>query len=245
MISTAVLRRHLETMDRLGIEYDFLPRESEILRLHFWAAAFEQLKQKKVLYFETEGKNKGCWVMTRPSSRPVAARGRSEDGMSHEELVDEALTEIGRELTAEGPDEDAKVIVRSNGTVGYVGKDIAYHLWKFGLLGRDFGYRKFYRYPNGNEVWISAETGRDRASALRRRGRHLQRDRLPPERAAEDGEGGHAAAGYIDESRRTTPTSPTRWWRSRRAARWNWATTSAPKSSRRPTSKSAGARASA
>ncbi|HEX8925033.1 MAG TPA: arginine--tRNA ligase, partial [Terriglobales bacterium] len=37
MISTAVLRRHLETMDRLGIEYDFLPRESEILHLHFWA----------------------------------------------------------------------------------------------------------------------------------------------------------------------------------------------------------------
>jgi arginyl-tRNA synthetase len=58
-----------------------------------------------------------------------------------------------------GPDEDAKVIVRSNGTVGYVGKDIAYHLWKFGLLGRDFGYRRFYKYPNGHEVWISAEQG--------------------------------------------------------------------------------------
>ncbi len=64
MISVAVLRRHLETMDRLEIEYDFLPRESEILHLHFWEAAFELLKQKGVLYFETEGKNKGCWVMT-------------------------------------------------------------------------------------------------------------------------------------------------------------------------------------
>src|SRR5271169_814890 len=66
LISTAVLRRHLETMDRLDIEYDFLPRESEILRLHFWDSAFELLKQKGVLYFETGGKNKGCWVMTRP-----------------------------------------------------------------------------------------------------------------------------------------------------------------------------------
>ena len=66
LISAAVLRRHLETMDRLDIEYDFLPRESEILRLHFWDAAFQQLKEKGVLYFETEGKNKGCWVMTRP-----------------------------------------------------------------------------------------------------------------------------------------------------------------------------------
>ena len=64
LVSTAVLRRHLETMQRLGIEYDFLPRESEILHLHFWDSAFEQLKAKGVLYFETEGKNKGCWVMT-------------------------------------------------------------------------------------------------------------------------------------------------------------------------------------
>ena len=74
LISTAVLRRHLETMDRLDIEYDFLPRESEILHLHFWDAAFELLKQKGVLYFETEGKNKGCWVMTRPKSSPTSAQ---------------------------------------------------------------------------------------------------------------------------------------------------------------------------
>ena len=65
LISTAVLRRHLETMLRLGIEYDLLPRESEILHLKFWDLAFEQLKAKGVLYFETEGKNKGCWVMKR------------------------------------------------------------------------------------------------------------------------------------------------------------------------------------
>ena len=129
MISTAVLRRHLETMDRLKIEYDFLPRESEILHLHFWAKAFEQLREKGVLYFETEGKNKGCWVMTR----------------------------AGREKSTEGPDEDAKVIVRSNGTVGYVGKDIAYHMWKFGILGLDFGYKRFFEYPNGKDVWVSAD----------------------------------------------------------------------------------------
>ncbi|HZY62430.1 MAG TPA: arginine--tRNA ligase [Edaphobacter sp.] len=132
IISTAVLRRHLETMLRLGIEYDLLPRESEILHLHFWNLAFEQLKDKGVLYFETEGKNKGCWVMKR------AGTMLAED-------------------TA-GPDEDAKVIVRSNGTVTYVGKDIAYHLWKFGLLGRDFAYNKFFEYPN-HTCWISAEQG--------------------------------------------------------------------------------------
>ncbi len=150
LISTAVLRRHIETMDRLDIEYDFLPRESEILRLHFWDLAFQQLKDKGVLYFENEGKNKGCWVMTRPAarSRSVSPTPAKEAGMGHPQ-----------ETPGDGPDEDAKVIVRSNGTVGYVGKDIAYHLWKFGLLGRDFGYRRFYRYPNDHEVWISAEQG--------------------------------------------------------------------------------------
>jgi arginyl-tRNA synthetase len=131
-ISTAVLRRHLETMQRLDIEYDFLPRESEILRLHFWELAFAQLKGRGVLYRETEGKNKGCWVMRRAGTEGVSAEG--------------------------SPDEDAKVIVRSNGTVTYVGKDIAYHLWKFGLLGRDFGYRRFFEYPD-HTCWISTEHG--------------------------------------------------------------------------------------
>jgi arginyl-tRNA synthetase len=150
MISTAVLRRHLQTMDRLSIEYDFLPRESEILHLHFWDLAFQQLKDKGVLYFENEGKNKGCWVMTRPAST-----GKANSASADEEAAPTRDEKIG-------PDEDAKVIVRSNGTVGYVGKDIAYHLWKFGLLGRDFGYQKFFQYPNGHECWISAENGEEK-----------------------------------------------------------------------------------
>jgi len=137
LISTAVLRRHLETMHRLDIDYDFLPRESDILQLHFWDSAFEQMKAKGVLYFETEGKNQGCWVMKRAGSDGTAAEGRDSAG---------------------GPDEDAKVIVRSNGTVTYVGKDIAYHLWKFGLLGRDFGYRPFFEYPQ-HTCWVSTSNG--------------------------------------------------------------------------------------
>ena len=132
IISVAVLKRHLETMDRLDIEYDFLPRESEILHLHFWDAAFQKLKDAGVLIYETQGKNKGCWIMRRA--------GTTADGNDIAE-------------------EDQKVIVRSNGTVGYVGKDIAYHMWKFGLLGKDFGYCKFYRYPNGHQCWISSTHG--------------------------------------------------------------------------------------
>jgi len=143
LISTAVLRRHLQTMLRLAIEYDFLPRESEILHLHFWDAAFEQLKKTGVLYFENEGKNKGCWVMTRPGS--ASEQVQNEDGTKH----------------PKGIDDDAKVIVRSNGTVTYVGKDIAYHLWKFGLLGRDFGYQPFFKYPS-HECWISSVHGQEK-----------------------------------------------------------------------------------
>jgi arginyl-tRNA synthetase len=138
LISTAVLRRHLETMDRLDIEYDFLPRESEILHLHFWDAAFVKLKEAGVLTYENEGKNKGCWIMRRAGT---------------------SSTEPDTEEPGDISEEDQKVIVRSNGTVGYVGKDIAYHMWKFGLLGRDFAYRKFYRYPNQHDCWISAMQG--------------------------------------------------------------------------------------
>ena len=133
LIATGVLRRHLQTMERLGIEYDFLPRESEILHLHFWEAARKLMVDKGVLYLETAGKNAGCWVMRRAGAPPLAAG------------------EV---------DEDAKIVVRSNDTVTYVGKDIAYHLWKFGLLGLDFGYTRFREYPHGT-CWISAVEGEE------------------------------------------------------------------------------------
>lgn len=127
LVSDAIVRAHLATMWRLGIAYDVLPRESEILRLKFWATAFELLKQRHGIYFENEGKNAGCWVM------PASA------------------------FSASGAEEDSKVIVRSNGTVTYVGKDIAYQLWKFGLLGKDFYYREWSRYPDGHTVWVSTD----------------------------------------------------------------------------------------
>ncbi len=134
LVADAIVEAHLRTMYRLNIEYDVLPRESEILHLQFWATAFEQLKERKALYFETEGKNKGCWVMPASAFR-ASATNDSIDG-----------------------EDDSKVIVRSNGTVTYVGKDIAYQLWKFGLLGKDFYYRKWHTYPDGHEVWSSTDT---------------------------------------------------------------------------------------
>ncbi len=136
LVADAVVAAHLRTMYRLNIEYDVLPRESEILHLQFWATAFEQLKERNAIYFETEGKNKGCWVMPSSAFRGPAPGEAPEEGEE---------------------DDDSKVIVRSNGTVTYVGKDIAYQLWKFGLLGKDFYYRKWHAYPDGHEVWASTD----------------------------------------------------------------------------------------
>lgn len=115
----------LKTMERFGIRYDLLPRESEILHLHFWDKAFEQMKQLGVVHFESEGKNAGCWVM------PFEEHAGTDEHDSD------------------------KILVRSNGTVTYTGKDIAYQMWKLGILGLDFHYRPFYTYSNGKEVWIT------------------------------------------------------------------------------------------
>jgi arginyl-tRNA synthetase len=137
IVAVAIVRCHLVTMFRLNVEYDVLPRESEILHLRFWEQAFELLKEKGAITFETEGKNKGCWVM-KPggATAEIAQPSGDDDANAYDE---------------------SKVIVRSNGTVTYVGKDIAYQLWKFGLLGRDFHYRPFHTYPDGRNVWVSAE----------------------------------------------------------------------------------------
>jgi arginyl-tRNA synthetase len=134
IVADSIVQAHLKTMYRLGIEYDVLPRESEILHLQFWATAFGLLKDRKAIYFETEGKNKGCWVM--PSSAFRTTSAASEEGPG---------------------EDDSKVIVRSNGTVTYVGKDIAYQLWKFGLLGKDFFYRLWSTYPSGHGVWVTTD----------------------------------------------------------------------------------------
>jgi arginyl-tRNA synthetase len=146
LVADAIVKTHLATMWRLNIVYDVLPRESEILHLQFWATAFEQLKERKAIYLETEGKNKGCWVMPGSAFRTASEKPMSEEARESESTEDSADTN------------DAKVIVRSNGTVTYVGKDIAYQMWKFGLLGKDFYYHKRHRYPNGHDVWASTAT---------------------------------------------------------------------------------------
>jgi len=144
LVSTEIVRYHLATMLRLGVQYDVLPRESEILHMRFWDQAFELLKQRGAIQLETAGKNAGCWVM------------RQKEGDRIPAVVNED------EKSSAGSFDEDKVIVRSNGTVTYVGKDIAYQLWKFGLLGRDFNYQPFHTYSDGGVVWASTSGEGDR-----------------------------------------------------------------------------------
>jgi arginyl-tRNA synthetase len=125
----------LNTMERLGIRYDLLARESEILHLHFWERAFELMKSKGVIRLETEGRHAGCWVMPFESH------------------------------TGTDEHESDKIIVRSNGTVTYTGKDIAYQLWKLGELGLDFHYKVFRSYPDQHVTWVTTTDPKAEAKA--------------------------------------------------------------------------------
>jgi arginyl-tRNA synthetase len=136
-ISARIVDCHLKTMERLDISYDLLAREREILNLHFWAHAFEKLKETGAIVFETDGRSKGCWVMKAEERAGEGETGRRGDNEKENDY---------------DPD---KIIVRSNGTVTYTGKDIAYHLWKLGKLGLDFHYRPLRRDHHGREVWIT------------------------------------------------------------------------------------------
>ena len=124
-VATRNVEQILGTMERLGIRYDLLARESEILHLHFWDRAFELMKERGVIHFEAEGRNRGCWVMPFESH------------------------------TGTDEHESDKIIVRSNGTVTYTGKDIAYQLWKLGELGLDFNYKPFRAYGDGHATWVT------------------------------------------------------------------------------------------
>ncbi|HEX7251404.1 MAG TPA: arginine--tRNA ligase, partial [Thermoanaerobaculia bacterium] len=145
-VAEATSSAHLSTMGRIGVVYDLLPRESDILQKNFWARAFEMLRNAGAVHLETEGKNAGCWVLRLSDSEEFA-----------------------------GMEEPDKILVRSNGIVTYTAKDIAYQLWKFGLLGIDFDYKRFI--PNWNSgavaeneipaevrahpIWRTSHDGRD------------------------------------------------------------------------------------
>lgn len=143
VVADAIVGFHLRTMARLDISYELLARESEILHLKFWDAAFAKLKQQGVIHLATSGKMAGCWIMPAEKGASGATEPAEED---QEENIQD------------------KIIVRSNGIVTYVGKDIAYQLWKFGLLGKDFHYRRWPDAPQTETVWTTTTDKDDPAA---------------------------------------------------------------------------------
>ena len=146
LIAHSIVNCHLATMARLNVDYDLLSWESDILRLHFWSRAFEILQAADAVYLETTGPQTGCWVM------PVTET--SSDASTIPETTEDD-NESG------GPKSRTKVIVRSNGTVTYVGKDIAYQFWKFGILDKDFYYQRHAKQPSGRDCWSTTSTPND------------------------------------------------------------------------------------
>ncbi len=174
-----IVRAHLSTMARLNVSYDLLTYEGDILRLHFWTHAFGILKAQGAVFLQTEGRLAGCWVM------------RIEEG-------DEAPDADGTDEAddAAGGESREKVIVRSNGVVTYVGKDIANQFWKFGLLGRDFRYRPFLRQSTGQLLWATTSGDGDASAPSFGRARaDLQRHRFTPDVPAGSAQPGAADAG--------------------------------------------------
>lgn len=152
-VAARIVDCHLATMERLGIRYDLLAHESDILRLRFWERAFELLQESGAIRLETEGKSAGCWVLSMEGS----AQPPERDSLPVGRNLDDEPAGDAQSVAAEGRriDED-KIIVRSNGTVTYTGKDIAYQLWKLGLLDRDFRYRRHKTYEDGHLLWTTA-----------------------------------------------------------------------------------------
>lgn len=131
-VATRIVKAHLATVGRLNVFYHLLNWESDIFLRGFWKTAFEALKKKGAVVYETEGPNAGCWVVR-------FGRGlvQTDNGLLSED----------------------KVLVRSNGTVTYTGKDIAYQMWKFGVLGIDFLYKLWGVQANNEELWTTSPDG--------------------------------------------------------------------------------------
>ena len=162
-IADRIVHCHLETMARMNVDYDLLTWEGDILRLKFWAQAFEVLKAKGAVYLQKEGRLAGCWVM--PIQDDVEANPKAQIPNPKSKEPPEARIP-NPESRDDEEEEREKVIVRSNGVVTYVGKDIAYQFWKLGLLGKDFHYRVFTARPSTSlgpgphgPLWATCTTG--------------------------------------------------------------------------------------
>lgn len=137
ILAEKILAEQLRTFQKLGFDYDIVIRERDIVSLGIWQEAFELLKQNENVYYAEDGPSKGCWLVRMSGSGSGEAAVASSD-----------------EDVSEGIEED-KIIMRSNGVPTYTGKDIAYHMWKFGLLSKDFYYKELQLNTQSKPLYIT------------------------------------------------------------------------------------------
>ena len=129
-LAEKVVKEQLKTLWNLNIFYDLLNWESDILKKKLWEKTFEFLKAKSLVERVETGRKKGCWILK--------------------------LSKLKNFKNLKDAD---KVLIRSDGTLVYAAKDIAYAFWKHGILEDEFEYTVFCMQPNGKELWSTCEKG--------------------------------------------------------------------------------------
>jgi arginyl-tRNA synthetase len=130
-----ILNAQLETAWALGASYDLLSWEGDIVRSGLFEEALDKIKASPYVYKAESGPKAGCWVMN--------------------------MTDFWEGGKVDEDDVLEKVLVRSNGLPTYEGKDIAYQMWKFGLLEGDMRYREYIEQPNGRDLWTTWRKGKE------------------------------------------------------------------------------------
>lgn len=149
-LAQKILKEQLKTFIELDFDYDVVVRERDIVNLKFWEQTFKILKQNPNVYLATEGESKGCWLIK---------MGESEESKKSQQNKNDAESAVNEDTDGIEIEKD-KILVRSNGVPTYTGKDIAYHLWKFGLLGKDFEYSTLEDIPQQKPLYITASASK-------------------------------------------------------------------------------------
>jgi arginyl-tRNA synthetase len=130
-----ILNAQLQTAYRLGVFYDLLTWESNLIESHLFGEAIERVKRSPRVKQPGEGRYAGALVIE--TGQPV-----------------------------EGDETKAEVLIRSNGLPTYIGKDIAYHMWKFHLVPNRLCYVQYATQPNGGVLWSTSLHGADREETV-------------------------------------------------------------------------------
>ncbi|MEM3555202.1 MAG: arginine--tRNA ligase [Candidatus Micrarchaeia archaeon] len=125
------VKAQYETAFKLNVYQDVLIWESDIVRTRILEDAIEMLVKKGAAVRESEGENAGCIVAKLEGMR---------------EFVD-----------MENPD---KILIRSDGTATYTGKDVAFQMWKFGILPNRFKFSVFMKQPNAKMLYTTSSKGK-------------------------------------------------------------------------------------